>query len=116
MPFYAVIGFDRTPGSGEIRERSRPAHRAYVQANDGGIRLAGAMYDAGGDQCGTLMIVAAESADAVWSWIRREPFYQNGVYRDFHVVRWRCARNDLPQTDGWVANFPASVGPEKGEG
>lgn len=112
MPLFAVIGFDQATGSAQLREQGRPAHRAYVQANDAGIRFAGAMYGSSGDQCGSLLIIEAEDIEAVWSWCRAEPFYQSGVYGDFHVVPWRCARNDLPQTGGWVTDFPARANPE----
>lgn len=105
MPLYAFIGFDQPPHSMEMRERLRPQHRAYVQGNDGGAVLAGAMYDADGNQCGTLKVFQADSAEEVWDWYRKEPFYTNGVYKECHVVEWRMALNKIEPTGGWVANY-----------
>jgi uncharacterized protein len=105
MPLYAFIGFDHAPHSMELREKLRPQHRAYTQGNDGGAVTAGAMYDAEGNQCGTLKIFQANSAEEVWEWYRKEPFYTNGVYRECHVVEWRMALNKLEPTGGWVANY-----------
>lgn len=106
MPLYAVIGFD-VPGGHRLRDQLRPVHREYVLANDGAIRLAGAIYGDDGNQAGTLMIFEADDAEAVWAWCRREAFYAGGVYRDYHVVEWRLALNRIPETDGWRIPAPA---------
>jgi uncharacterized protein len=105
MPLYAFIGFDTPPHSMELRDRLRAAHRDYVQNNDLGAVLAGAMYDTEGNQCGTLKIIEANSAEEVWEWYRHEPFYTNGVYGKCHVVEWRMALNTLEPTGGWVKNY-----------
>lgn len=112
MPLFAVIGFDHPPHSMELREKLRQSHRAYVKENDKDTVLAGAFYDDEGNQCGTLKLFEAESAEEVWEWYRKEPFYSNGVYKDFRIVEWRMALNALPDTGGWVANYP--TGPVKG--
>lgn len=105
MPLYAFIGFDPPPHSMPLRDKLRAAHRDYVQSHDLGAVLAGAMYDAEGNQCGTLKIFEANSAEEVWEWYRNEPFYNNGVYKECHVVEWRMALNKLEQTGGWVKNY-----------
>jgi uncharacterized protein YciI len=111
MPLYAFIGFDHPPHSMELRDKLRADHRAYVQGNDGGACLAGALYDDAGNQCGTLKIFAAASAEDVWEWYRKEPFYANGVYKDCHVVEWRMALNTLQPTGGWVKDYPTRLKP-----
>lgn len=108
MPLYAVIGFDYPPHSMALRDRIRAEHRAYVQTHDEGTRLAGAFYDTEGNQCGTLMIFEANSADDVWEWYRKEPFYKNNVYKEFHVIEWRVALNHLERT-GWVGDHPTTI-------
>ncbi len=114
MPLFAIIGFDQPPHSMELREKFRADHRAYSKANDGTTRLAGAFYDAEGNQCGTLKIFEAETAEEVWEWYRKEPFYNNGVYKDFHVIEWRMALNLLQPTGGWDTNYPTGATAEKG--
>jgi uncharacterized protein YciI len=107
MPLFAFIGFDHSPHSMPLRDRLRGAHRDYVQSNDLGAVLAGAMYDAEGNQCGTLKIFEANNAEEVWGWYRKEPFYASGVYKECHVVEWRMALNALEPTRGWVKNYEA---------
>jgi uncharacterized protein len=108
MPLYAVIGFDHPPRSMTLREKFRAEHRTYVQTHDEATRMAGAFYDNQGNQCGTLMIFEANSAEDVWDWYRREPFYKNNVYKEFNVVEWRLAFNQLERT-GWVGDYPAKI-------
>jgi uncharacterized protein len=105
VPLYAFIGFDHPPHSMPLRDQLRVQHRDYVLSNDLGAVLAGAMYDDDGNQCGTLKIFAADSAEEVWEWYRKEPFYLNGVYKECHVVEWRMALNSLEPTSGWVKNY-----------
>jgi uncharacterized protein YciI len=105
MPLFAFIGFDHPPHSMELRDQLRAAHREYVQSHDLGAVLAGAMYDAEGNQCGTLKIFEASSAEEVWAWYRKEPFYAQGVYKECRVVEWRMAMNLLEPTGGWVKNY-----------
>lgn len=105
MPLFAFIGFDRSPHSMPLRDQLRNAHREYVQSHDLGAVLAGAMYDADGNQCGTLKIFKADSAADVWAWYNNEPFYAGGVYEKCHVVEWRMALNALEPTGGWVKNY-----------
>lgn len=105
MPLYAFIGFDHSPHSAALRDKLRSDHREYVQKRDLGAVLAGAMYDPAGNQCGTIKIIRANSAEEVWEWYRSEPFYANGVYSECHVVEWRMALNTLEPTGGWVKNY-----------
>ena len=48
----------------------------------------GAMMDDNGNQYGTMIVFDAESADEVWNWIRKEPFYCAGVYETMAVRKW----------------------------
>lgn len=109
MPLYAFIGFDKPPHSMALRDELRADHRAYVQNQDLGAVLAGAMYDVDGNQCGTLKIIEAASVEEVWAWYRNEPFYRNGVYQQCHVVEWRMALNTLEPTGGWVKNYETAT-------
>lgn len=104
MPYFAVIGFDHPPHSMALREKLRSEHRAFSQGKSDVTRLAGALYDAEGNQCGTLKIFEAESAQQVRDWYKNEPFLNNGVYKDFHVIEWRLAFNQFEPT-GWVQNY-----------
>lgn len=108
MPLYAVIGLDDPLRSRELRTGERDAHRAYFRANADKARFAGAVYGADGEQCGSMMVFEAESAESLSSWFRNEPFFKAGLYREFHVLDFRMALNLLPGS-GWDPAFPASI-------
>ena len=88
MALYLMIGFDRHPHQMSLRDSIRQQHRDYVLANNSKIRMAGAMMDDNGNQYGTMIVFDAESADEVWNWIRKEPFYCAGVYETMAVRKW----------------------------
>jgi uncharacterized protein YciI len=83
-----MIGFDRHPHQMALRDSIRAQHREYVLANAQKIVLGGAMVDDAGNQQGTMLVFEADSADEVWAWIRKEPFYNAGVYETVAVRRW----------------------------
>ncbi len=102
MPHFAAIGFDHPPHAMALRDKFRREHRRYVLANDANILMTGAMTDGKGNQCGTIYVFAAESAEDVWGWLRAEPFHAGGVYASMHVVEWTPALNRFGLID-WPA-------------
>ena len=88
MALFVMIGTDHPPHSMPLRDSIRPEHRDYVLGNAGKIRLAGAFVDGQDNQCGTMLVFEADSAEEVWDWIRAEPFYKAGVYADMQVRAW----------------------------
>lgn len=88
MAHFAMIGFDRHPHQMALRDSIRAQHRDYVLGNAQKIVLGGAMVDDDGNQYGTMLVFEAESAEEVWEWIRKEPFYNAGVYETMAVRRW----------------------------
>ena len=107
MPYFAVIAYDK-PNSAEMREALRAEHRAYGFANDEKTRIAGALYAEDGSQCGTLKIFEAASAEEVWDWYRKEPFYLAGLYADFKVIEWNLAFNRFEKKE-WNLDAPGRL-------
>jgi uncharacterized protein YciI len=103
MPLFAVIGFDVAPHSMPLREAHRQEHRNYVLSHDAPVRLAGAMYDAQDNQCGSLLIFEARDEAEVRAWCEREPFHRNGVYAQLFITEWRPALNRLEPIPDWPA-------------
>ncbi len=99
MPLYAVIGYDHPPHSMALRDRVRTEHREYYYQNDDPIRFAGALYDEEGNQKGSLLVFEAESPKQVQAWFAEEPFYANGVYKDFHIIEFGQALNRLEPSE-----------------
>jgi uncharacterized protein YciI len=100
MPFFAVIGMDNA-NTAPLRALHGEAHRDYFRSNGDLIKLSGAMYDEGGNQCGSLVIFEAPDAETVRQWLRNEPFRVNDVYRDLTVIEWRPSLNRMEPISGW---------------
>lgn len=100
MNLYVVYRLDRTDGSaGEIRSATRPLHQVYMKAFAGQVRLGGPVLDAAGAPCGGLMVIEAESEEAVHAMLRDDPFEQAGLSGQIvvHPFRWQTNRPaDLP--------------------
>jgi uncharacterized protein YciI len=96
MQLFVVIGLDDRPGSIQKRNENRPAHGAYVRANDAPIRLVGPMFDDDGEINGSLYIFEAGSADEIRAWLEPEPFHRAGVYRELIIRPFEVRRNQLP--------------------
>lgn len=54
-----------------LRDHHRAAHRKYVPEQAALIRTARAMLDAQGNQCGSIYVFEAVSAEDGWAWPRR---------------------------------------------
>lgn len=100
MNLYMVYRVDRTDGQADaIRAATRPAHRAYMDQFAARVRLGGPVLDADGRGCGGLMLVEAESEQAVRDMVANDPFELAGLSAriDIHPFRWQTNRPaDLP--------------------
>lgn len=99
MPLFAAICLDHPPHSGDLRDKFRDPHRAYVVANDAPIRLVGPLLDDAGNQCASFYLFEAATAQDVRDWLAEEPFVQGGVYQDVIVREFFLGKNDLPLQD-----------------
>lgn len=109
MPLFLFIGHDHPPHAMALRDEVRTEHRTYVLEHDAAIRSAGAMVDAQGHQCGTLIVFEAPDASHVWRWVEAEPFYRRGVYARTEVVEWQLALNRFEGKE-WSVARPAQRG------
>lgn len=100
MNLYMVYRTDRDDGQAEaIRTATRPAHRAYMDRFAARVRLGGPLLDAEGRGCGGLMLVEAESEQAVRDMVANDPFERAGLSAHIHIhpFRWQTRRPaDLP--------------------
>lgn len=104
MPLFLFIAHDHPPHAMALRDAVRSEHRAYVLAHDAAIRSAGAMLDAAGHQCGTLIVFEAPDAKQVWQWVENEPFHRQGVYARAEVIEWQLALNRFDRAEWAVAH------------
>lgn len=100
MNMYMVYRLDRDDGRADaIREAVRPAHRAYMDRFADRVRLGGPVLDANGRACGGLMLIEAESEEAVRHIVADDPFEQSGLSAriEIRAFRWQTRRPaDLP--------------------
>ncbi len=97
---YAVWATDH-PGMLAERQRVREAHRARLRdPGDHPVRVvqAGVMLDdATGEMSGSLLVVQAESAQAVRAFVDGDPYVAAGVYATIDIRPWRCGLGPLTE-------------------
>jgi uncharacterized protein len=91
---FAVFASDR-PGALAERQRVREAHRARLRApapHAVRVLLGGpTLGEDGSDEMnGTLLIVEADSLDAVRRFIADDPYVLANVYEQVEIRPWRC--------------------------
>lgn len=89
--YYAVFATDK-PGLRELRERIRPAHRAYLrEASEHSVfvRLGGPTL---APQCdamnGTLLVIEAERLDDVERFVHGDPYMRAGLFERIEIRPW----------------------------
>lgn len=69
------------PDSGALRQRIRPAHKAYLAGMAARIAFAGPLVsDDGQTMLGSLLAIEFESREAAQAWLAEEPFTRAGLY------------------------------------
>lgn len=89
------------PASGELRQRVRPEHKAYLGAVADRIAFAGPLLaDDGQTMVGSLLAIDFDSREAAHDWLAAEPFTRAGLY---------AATSIYPFVNLWPqkAGFPA---------
>jgi uncharacterized protein YciI len=83
---YAIICRDR-PGHLQTRLDTRAAHLAYIDRT-GIVKMAGPFLE-GGQMCGSLVIVEAESLAAAEDWAAGDPYKAAGLFESVTVIEWK---------------------------
>ena len=73
-------------GGGDLRQRVRPEHKAYLAAVADRIAFAGPFTTDDGEQMlGSLLAIDFESREAAQAWLAAEPFTRAGLYASSSV-------------------------------
>ncbi|HEY2388393.1 MAG TPA: YciI family protein [Candidatus Binatia bacterium] len=82
MPLFVMIGHD-APESKAKRPVHRPAHLEHLAplAAAGRVPLAGPFTDGSG----SLIVLEADSLEAAWAIVARDPYVVNGVFNRVDV-------------------------------
>ena len=83
---FAVICRDRA-GALEVRMANRPAHVDYLRST-GVVEQAGPFIDAGGNMCGSLVIIDVGDQAAADAWAAGDPYGHAGLFESVDVRPW----------------------------
>jgi uncharacterized protein len=90
MP-YAIITKDRAD-AGDLRQRLRAEHLAYLDSRKSKLLAAGAQIeDDGTGGFGGILLVDTDDRAEAESFIQGDPFTRGGLFESVTVVRWRKA-------------------------
>ncbi len=77
---FSFILIDK-PDAGELRQRIRPEHKAYLAGVAERMAFAGPLVaDDGQTMLGSLLAIDFPSRDAAHAWLADEPFTRAGLY------------------------------------
>lgn len=90
MP-YAIITKDRAD-AGDLRQRLRAEHLAYLDARKSLLLAAGAQIeDDGTGGFGGILLVDTDDRKEAEAFAQGDPFTRGGLFESVTVVRWRKA-------------------------
>ena len=99
--YFVVFGTDK-PHMTAVRETNRPAHRAYLR--DPGqhpvqVRIGGPTFTNGmGKMNGTLLVVEAETIDAVRAFVLDDPYSRAGLFASLEIRPWHWGLDQPEET------------------
>ena len=82
---YALICTDK-PDHLDIRKANRDAHVAYLKET--GAEMAGPFLDAGGEMCGSLVVIDVETRQEAETWAANDPYAKAGLFADVRIEAW----------------------------
>ncbi len=82
-----LIAIDK-PDALQIRMDNRVAHLAYV-AETGVVDLAGPFLDAGGNMCGSLLILNVGNMSEAETWAENDPYAKAGLFQSATLREWK---------------------------
>jgi uncharacterized protein len=89
-----VIHAEDRPGSGELRQATRPDHLAYVA--DFPIVAGGPLLGDDGEMCGSLVIIDLPDREAVDAYVAGDPYSKAGLFATVRVHGWRQVAGPSP--------------------
>lgn len=90
---FAVICTDRPAGL-ETRMAARPAHLAYLDSQAAALVEGGAMLDAEGKPCGSLLLVDVADRAAAVAFAAGDPYAAAGLFESTVIRPFRAVFKD----------------------
>lgn len=99
MPLYALYCIDR-PDSLALRMANRPAHLEWIGGFRDRIAMAGPLFaDDGETFAGSLVVIAADSVEAVRDWSAGDPYVRAGLFKRVDIRPFRWVIGEGPPAD-----------------
>lgn len=88
MPY--VISFVDDPDVRERKQQVRPEHIQHVERNAHRIIASGGFFPEDDDfPNGGLIILDVDSREDAVGYIESDPFFKNGIFSKYTIVKWR---------------------------
>jgi uncharacterized protein YciI len=84
----ALIARDK-PGALETRLANREAHLAYAKSAPITLKFGGPFLDAGGDMCGSLLIMEVDSMADAEAFAANDPYAKAGLFESVELIEWK---------------------------
>jgi uncharacterized protein len=84
-----------------LRQQHLAAHLAHVERVMGQIMLAGPLKDEEGSVVGSLIVVAAGTAEEARLLIEQDPYHQAGIWKDVRIERFLPVAGTLVGGRNW---------------
>lgn len=89
--YFVVFGTDR-PGSAAVRAQNRPAHQAHLREHAHPVKVlhgGPTLTDDGEAMNGTMLVIEADSLEAVQAFLADDPYSRAGLFESLLVRPWR---------------------------
>jgi len=85
---FLVICHDN-PDVLALRQQHRPRHMAHIKTLGDRLKMAGPhLSEPGGEPRGSFMVIEGETLAEVEDFVRRDPFWEAGIFRDMEIRPW----------------------------
>ena len=82
----ALMAHDK-PAALPIRQANRQAHLDYIKTT-GLVEMAGPLLDAGGQMCGSLIVLDVPDMAAAQGWADNDPYARAGLFSSVTLIQW----------------------------
>ena len=93
--FFAVVARDK-PGMSQVRAETKPRHAEHLDGGAPALRVlqSGPLLSPDGRECGSLLVVEAETAGAVEAFLGADPYVKAGLFAAVEVHPWLWRRGN----------------------
>ena len=93
--FFAVIAWDK-PGLSELRAETKARHAKHLDAGAPSLRVlqSGPLLSAAGQECGSLLVIEAETTSAIEAFLSRDPYVEAGLFASSAIHPWHWRRGN----------------------